>query len=857
MTKFSLFKGSFSDTPDDKLTLDDFTERIKTGYWKKIVEQLRAKKEQVAFKKLKIKLPAVTVSGDFKTRDKQVDLAHRLKSHSGLICLDVDRKDNPKLRTGDLVDKECIAQFLSCSGEGLKIIYQCTPVKTAEEHRRIYDAAVLRLEKKGITLKVDPIVKSIASLQYVSYDPELFYNKKTRLVLRPLPPIKRPKAKPSADTSKDLEQLGAYVDALAGKDVTKDYEDWLLIMFGLSYSLGEAGRAVMHRICEAYPEYSMLECDEKYDICLERDNTHIEKPVTLATVYQILGQHIAKPKLKQLAKRFNKGHAVGVGEDEGNGDLAGFVRYKLFLFKKIWDKETNTLIELIPATINLNEFERLMRSKGFYRFEKKFVHIQEQIVEEADVNDILRIVTNHIEQDGDYIFTYKGTEFKFGWEEIVHLWRSIRAQGTTYNQISSSLDHWVPDLLTDTVSTSYIPYLNGIVKVTAKGHELVPYGELKCEGCGLRSACQKKNASDCEKPTKQIWKERILQRNFTYVPKPGMFEDFFANVMGRGDTPKTRIASNQYKKALWYFGYMLQGSKRQSTARAWLLYDIRTGNNGRSGKTIIGTAIGKIRSVVTLDGKRVDFTDKFAFQSVQPWTDVVFIDDPSRTMSIVPLFNMITGDLAAEPKGGKPIIKQVKFLIASNWVLESGGESETGRQFVTQLDDFYVRYSREHKDTLTPLVDLHGKEFFTDWSTQDWAAFDSFAVRAVIAHLFSPPPASTSIGNARLMRFIQVYEEEMFFDLASILVQHLQPTANKSGWMIARQALISIITEASEGIKVAKAGRIAREFLEAVGGGKIEVTSASSGGQIRMMYKIEKSPQDLDFGEFGKRLKTR
>jgi len=434
MIKFSLFKSSFADEPEDKLTLDDFVERIKTGYWKKAVEALRSKRDQPAFKKLKIKLAAVTVSGDFKTRDKQLDLPHRLRQHSGYICLDIDRKDNPKLRTGDIVDKECLAQFLSCSGEGLKIIYACKQVKTAEEHRRIYDAAVQRLEKKGICLKIDPIVKSIASLQYVSYDPEAYYNPRSRLKISPLPPIKRPKSKPSEDVSKDLEQLSAYVQALGGKDVTGDYESWMLIMFGLSYSLGESGREVMHQICQSYSDYSMLECDEKYDSCLERDNSHIEKPVTLATVYQILSSHIAKPRLKQLVKKFNKGHAVGVGEDEEHGDLAGLVRYKLFLFKKVYDKETNVLIELIPTTINLNEFEKLLKSKGFWRFEKRFVHIQDQIVQEADINDILRIVTDHIEADGDYKFTYKTIEFNFSWEEIVHLWRLIRAQGTTYNQ---------------------------------------------------------------------------------------------------------------------------------------------------------------------------------------------------------------------------------------------------------------------------------------------------------------------------------------------------------------------------------------------------------------------------------------
>ncbi len=53
-----------------------------------------------------------------------------------------------------------------------------------------------------------------------------------------------------------------------------------------------------------------------------------------------------------------------------------------------------------------------------------------------------------------------------------------------------------------------------------------------------------------------------------------------------------------------------------------------------------------------------------------------------------------------------------------------------------------------------------------------------------------------------------------------------------------------------------KAGKVAREFLSAVGAEKIEVTSAKAGGQIRMMYKIDKSPEQLNFGDFSKRLKT-
>lgn len=859
--KFSLFKNAFSDTPVEHFSLLSFVEKIREGEWKQIVSKVRAaSSNEKTFKRLKSNLPAVTISGEFKTRDKQLPVEERLKKHSGLICIDVDKKDNPKMRTQDLVDREALAQFVSCSGEGIKIIYSCTPVKKAEEHRRIFDAVVQRLEKKGVKIKVDPVVKSIASLQYVSYDPNIFLNLKSKLVIKPLPPIKVQAKKPDVQQTELLKQLNDYIDALGDVDVTESYEDWLLVLFGISYSLGEAGREAMHRLCSNYPEYSREECDEKFDACLELKPEG--NPVTIATVFQIILRKLPKIKRRVLAKRYAVSHAVGVNEEgqpeegAGNSDLAGAVKYKLFLFKKVFDRETNTLVELIPFTINLNAFEALLKAKNFYRFEDSFVHVVDNIVEEVDADDILRIITRHIEEDGDYKFTYNKIEFEFSWEELVHLWRTIRAQGATYNQLTSSLEHWQPNLLKDTPDTSYIPYRNGVVRVSAEGTELIPYNKLRCEECTLKNLmiC---NKGACKHINKQIWKERILPRDFALAKKPGMFEEFFLNVTGRGKNAAEKTASQTFKRARWYYGYMLHGAKRQSIARAWLLYDIRSGNAGGTGKSIIGNSIGKIRSLVVIDGKQVDVQNRFAFQTVQPWTEVVFIDDPSKFMSLVPLFNMITGDISADRKGREPVVKSVKFVIASNWILEAEGSSESRRQFVTQLDDFYLRWAKEHGDTITPIVDYHGKEFFTDWGDKEWNEFDSFAVRCLQFYLGQEAPEDTIVGDALLIRFIQNHEQELFFELASVFIKNVREVKEGGGIMISAQLLIGVIQEHNDNLKTNKAGRIAREFLVAIGGKKVELTTANFNGQVKTMYRMPVKYSELSFGVYGEKLPTR
>lgn len=828
----SVFKNSFSDIPSDAITFVQFIEYVKKGHWKKQIDALRSKNDEAGFKKLKRTLPAITISGQFKTRDKSVAIEERLIKHSGLICLDIDRKDNVNMRVQDLIDKECYAQFVSCSGEGIKVVYKCKTTKDAGEHRRIYDAAVQRLQKKGIKLKVDPIVKNIASLQYVTYDPAAYYFPKSKLVIAPLAPIKKAKVKVTEDIEKSIEELNQYIESLGEKDITQNYEDWLTIAFGLSYTLDELGREPFHRLSINYDNYNRAEVDELFDACLERKSLNgIERPVTLASVFQIINDHLPKVTLKHLAKKYNKGHAVGVGEDIEQGDLSGMVRYKLFLFKKVFDKQTNTLIDLLPTTINLNAFEVLLKEKGFYRYGKMYVHIIDNIVEQVDQHDILRIITKHIEQDGDYHFTYKKLEFHFSWEELVHLWRTVRGYSSTYNQISAGLEHWEPDLLKDTARESFIPYRNGVLHVTAKKIELIPYGKIG----------------------QQIWKERILPRDFVYTDKRGMFEEFFTNVCGRGDSYKSRIASEHYKRAFWYYGYMLQGSKRQSTARAWLLYDIRTGNNGRSGKTIIGQAIGKIRSMVIIDGKQVDFKNRFAFQTVLPWTDVVFIDDPSKHMSLTPLFNMITGELNADKKGVAPLIKSVKFMIASNWILEQEGQSEIGRQFVSQLDDFYIRYSKEHNNTITPIVDLHGKEFFTDWEPHDWAQFDSFSARALQHHLKNDAPSNTIIGNSEQIRFIQLHEKELFFELCNAFITQIKKGKDNL-LLVPQSTLISLIREHNSNIGSGTAGKIARDFLRAIGAKEPTITSMMVNNMNRPAYKISEPLENLNFGEFGKSL---
>lgn len=822
---FSIFPTAKTDRPSGTTTLENFIKDIQAGTWQKTVELLRSKRGTPAFKKMKSGLPAVTISGQFKTRDKKIPLAKKLAHHTGFICIDIDKKDNPKLRTRDLIDKDCTAQFVSCSGEGVKVIYKCTPVSTMEEHRRIFDAVVERLAKLKIQINVDPIVKSIASLQYISYDPEPFYKPNTKLVIKPLPPIKKKKAQPlTGDLEQELAKLNEFIDALGNKDVTAEYEDWVTIMFGVAHTFGETGRAAVHRISANYPGYNKNDTDEKFDGCI--GSPYSGNPVTIASVYQIIMDNAPKIKIRQLVKKYNGHHAVGEGveHEKEQGDLAGLVRYKLFLFKKIIDKKENVILDLVPQEINMLAFGDLLTIQGFYKFEKRYVRVVENVVEEVTIHEIIRLITAFIKYDGDYNFSYKGVTYNMSWEELSYTWYKARASSTMHNQVASSVMTWIPNLLKDSADTSYLPYRNGVLKLSCKTRELVPYHRM----------------------TMQIWKEHILPRDFVYDKQPGMFEEFFINVMGRGDNRKLRRQSKQYWDSLWAYGYMLQGFKRQSKARAWLLYDVKHGNSGRTGKTIIGQAVSKLRNVLTIDGKRFDLKYQFAFDAIEPWTQVVFIDDPDKRLSLNPMFNMISGNMNAEKKGGRTLVVSVKIMIASNNILEAKDSSEIGRQFVTQLDDYYTRYAKEHNNTITPIIDLHGKEFFTDWDDKDWRQFDTFSAFALQHHLGNNAPENIITGNSQLLRFKQQHEEDLFYTLCSLFKTSLVKL--KDGYAVPQTAMITEIKEAHNHLTSIGAGKIAREFLSVIGIKNPTVTAYVQAGRTFMVWKIDKNPLEIDFG---------
>ena len=155
-TKTELERGS----------IDDFISRVKNGYWRETIQQVRAEEDSVKRNELKKLLPAVTISGIFNERTQS-----KLEKHSGFICVDIDYFTDKSLLKDDPYTYAC---FNSVRGKGLAVIVKIDPTKHKHSYRWLSE---YYFNLFGI--EVDPAPSNVASARFVSFDPEIIINIKS------------------------------------------------------------------------------------------------------------------------------------------------------------------------------------------------------------------------------------------------------------------------------------------------------------------------------------------------------------------------------------------------------------------------------------------------------------------------------------------------------------------------------------------------------------------------------------------------------------------------------------------------------------------------------------------------------
>ncbi|KYC44898.1 MAG: hypothetical protein AMQ22_02261 [Candidatus Methanofastidiosum methylothiophilum] len=222
-----------------------------------------------------------------------------------------------------------------------------------------------------------------------------------------------------------------------------------------------------------------------------------------------------------------------------------------------------------------------------------------------------------------------------------------------------------------------------------------------------------------------IWANQKIDKDYSdpmnVDDSPSEFEIFLKNIcndeVDRLEALETAI------------GYLLHTYKDPATAKAIIFCDQGSDktttsdeSNGRSGKSLVGKALGMLRREVRIDARNFSMEKNFAFQQVNFDTQFINFNDVDKRFNFEKLYSIITDAITIEKKNRDefsiPFENAPKVLISTNYTIQVDGTSGEDRKFEIEFSD---HYSISHKPQ-----DEFGHRFFDDWSELEWNKFYSY-----------------------------------------------------------------------------------------------------------------------------------
>lgn len=258
--------------PDELTTVPEFLSQIKYGKWKENVESIRTESDKKRRDWLKRSLPSVTISGTFVERKEE-----NLIEHSGFLCVDIDHfTDKEELKN----DPYTYALFKSASGGGLAVVVKINPEKHKESYKWLRN---YYFQSFGIV--VDTAPSNVASLRFVSHDPELYQNEKSKFSKYV---IAKPKKIHSLPIVIPGDTVGEMVSECVnlGHNIAPDYDSYYKMAFAIADGFGSDGRQWFHSLCSVSEKYDSRHADKQYEIALKGN----KQGITVGTLYWMLNQ---------------------------------------------------------------------------------------------------------------------------------------------------------------------------------------------------------------------------------------------------------------------------------------------------------------------------------------------------------------------------------------------------------------------------------------------------------------------------------------------------------------------------------------------------------------------------------------
>lgn len=710
--KISVFNSANSTMSAYDLTIFEVAQRLKYNHKDEILNLRKLSKPE--YDEQKRKLLAILFAG---TAANRTD--NDIQQPSGFMITDYDHLPIPEyVRIWDKItsDKHTVIAFRSPSGDGIKAVIHI-PESNKDEYRKRFKAYADYIQEPEY---FDIKNSNISRLCFVSYDPDLYENYEAEVF-----------SKLNDDEGYSYSERPAMLPLNDDGQIAERLHKWLNNRF--QYAKGNRNDSIF-KYATACCDYGVNE-----DYCIEYCRAYI--------INDDFSENELRQTVKSGYRKGNFGHLYF--EDERRIKLIqSAIRSKQpnEVIKQKYNINDENLAEILGNTTNdifwnidnkgkisidSLKFKSFLEASGFYKYFPEgaliptFVKVKSNVLSFSSAALIKEYILNYLEEKEPSVFNYCTKNSSLFTDQFLTLLKSIDVK-----------------ILQDSKSMAYIPFLNGVLKVTKDSADLISYIDID----GF------------------IWERQIIQRNWIEVNDyDSDFSDLTMKVSNNNADRMDALCSA--------LGYLIHGYKDKTHQKAIIFNDqeIDDNPNGGSGKSIMINALKAFKNVVVIDGKKYDNKGDFVYQRVSIDSQILAFDDVRRNFNFEDLFPLITEGVTVNRKNKDeifiPFERSPKILITTNYVIKGHGHSHERRRHEIE---FYQYFNAKH----TPVKE-YGRLLFDDWNQHDWAKFDNFMVFNLQYYL-QVGLLAAPLENAERKRYIQEtcpefveYMEDREFDYNS------------------------------------------------------------------------------------------
>jgi len=702
-TKVSVFKDLFGSTDVPYIiTLEKALERVRIGKSKKLVEQIRAaRNDKDEYRRLKNKSVSVLFNGEFTERTTK-----GLVNHSGLMVVDFDKYETEEIMYNDLEELKknphFVSLFLSPGGLGIKGLVSI-PKCDSKEHTRYFH----QFQKDFNFLYWDSSNSNVDRVCFECYDPNIYINYDAvlyspNIVDEGYSVTERVPILPLNDEDKIIELImkfnwtrdfvegerNSFVFDLAGMFCEYGVSEYTAIGYiGNNIAIGDfSDREFEMAVKSAYKRRSFnIKYFEDYKK-IDRINLDIKNGKEY-----VLNKHNISEDIYEEIK-----------ESKEHDDF--------WVFEE--DKKGNTKVKIIPL-----KYKLFLERSGFKKYfpadaqKPTWVKIISNKVKETSVEKIKDFVLNYLLEVSELdVWSYCANYQTLFSDNFLLMLETIELM-----------------MLKDTIDTSFIAYKNGILKVTKDGYELMDY--IDVDG--------------------YIWESQIINRDYVITDNTDNdYKKFIFNISSKEPEPIECV-----------IGFLLSTYKNKMNNKAIILNDevISENPEGGTGKGLFVQGVKQIRKVSILDGKAFDDKKSFPYQTVSQDTNILIFDDVKKNFDFEQKFSLVTEGLTLERKNKDAIKLTVeespKIVISTNYAIKGEGNSHSRRRHEIEIGQYY-------NGNLTPYDDF-GRQLFDDWSLDEFQRFDNFMVECLQMYL-KFGLTKQNAKNIKLRKFIAETSMEFY-----------------------------------------------------------------------------------------------